>query len=118
LIFKVVIGSFAVFILPVGLFLLSRDPGDVAFGSVLLFFLVMAPGISAPMFKMLFLTSTLRDINEGVERIDRILAERIVPEPEQARTPKSFDVAFEHVGFAYGSQPSDAAALTDISRFS
>lgn len=32
-------------------------------------FLLMAPGVAAPLFKMMFLSSTLRDINEGVERI-------------------------------------------------
>ncbi|MFG0216059.1 ABC transporter transmembrane domain-containing protein, partial [Brevibacillus porteri] len=50
LVFKVILSSFAAFILPVGVFMLSQDPQNVAFASVLLFFLVMAPGVSAPMF--------------------------------------------------------------------
>ncbi|GIO91484.1 ABC transporter ATP-binding protein [Paenibacillus lactis] len=115
LIFKVILGSLAAFILPVGVFLLSRDPGSVAFASVLLFFLVMAPGISAPMFKIMFLAETIRDINEGVERIDRILAEPHVPEPEHPSRPTSFDVTFDHVFFSYGSEHADTNALADIS---
>ncbi|MBP1997081.1 ATP-binding cassette subfamily B protein [Paenibacillus eucommiae] len=117
LVFKVILGSFAVFILPVGIFLLSRDSGGVAFASVLLFFLVMAPGISAPMFKIMHLTSTLRDIGEGVERIDRIFAEKPVPEPENPKKPATFDIQFDQVSFSYGMDGEAAGneALRDIS---
>ncbi|OOC58786.1 ABC transporter ATP-binding protein [Paenibacillus ihbetae] len=115
LIFKVILGSLAAFILPVGVFLLSRDPGSIAFASVLLFFLVMAPGISAPMFKIMALAETIRDINEGVERIDRILAEPYVPEPEHSRRPTSFDVTFDRVYFSYETELAGTDALADIS---
>jgi len=115
LIFKVILGSLAAFVLPVGVFLLSRDPGSVAFASVLLFFLVMAPGVSAPMFKIMFLAETLRDIDEGAERIDRILAEEVVPEPAQPKRPNSFDVSFDGVFFSYGTELADTNVLADIS---
>lgn len=113
--FKVIISSFAVFVLPVGVILLSRDPGSVSFASVLLFFLVMAPGISAPMLKIMFLIHTLEDINEGVQRMDRILAEGLAPEPESPRRPTTFDVSFDHVSFSYKTESADGAVLTDIS---
>lgn len=113
--FKVIISSFAVFVLPVGVFLLSRDPGSVSFASVLLFFLIMAPGISAPMLKIMFLIHTLEDINEGVQRMDRILAEGLVPESESPRRPATFDVSFDHVSFSYETESADGAVLTDIS---
>ncbi|CEH28347.1 ABC transporter, ATP-binding protein [Aneurinibacillus migulanus] len=115
LIFKVILGSFAAFVLPVGVFLLSRDPDSVAFASVLLFFLVMAPGISAPMFKIMFLTSTLKDINEGVERIDRILAERPVPEPKQTKKPELYEICFDNVSFSYSTESAGGEALSDVS---
>ncbi|MDF2659084.1 MAG: transporter ATP-binding protein [Paenibacillus sp.] len=114
LMFKVILGSFAAFILPVGVFMMSREPGSVAFASVLLFFLIMAPGVSAPMFKILFLTSMLRDINEGVERIDRILAEQPVPETGKPIRPDSYDVIFDQVSFSYGGNSGGGDALTNI----
>lgn len=113
--FKVIISSFAVFVLPVGVFLLSRDPGSVSYASVLLFFLIMAPGISAPMLKIMFLIHTLEDINEGVQRMDRILAEGLVPEPESPRRPATFDVSFDHVSFSYETESADGSVLMDIS---
>ncbi|WP_312115133.1 ABC transporter ATP-binding protein [Brevibacillus reuszeri] len=113
--FKVILGSFAAFLLPVGVFLLSRDPQNVAFASVLFFFLVMAPGVSAPMFKIMFLTSTLRDIGEGVERMDRIFAETSIPEPAVSLAPQTFDVEFDRVSFAYASNGNGGEALSDVS---
>ncbi|MEC0213662.1 ABC transporter ATP-binding protein [Paenibacillus ehimensis] len=117
LIFKVILSSFAAFILPVGVFLLARDPGSVAFASVLLFFLIMAPGISAPMFKIMNISSSLRDIHEGVERIDRILAEEPVREPETPRKPTAYDLTFHNVSFSYGAEgrSSRSEALSDLS---
>ncbi|CAG5091634.1 Iron import ATP-binding/permease protein IrtA [Thermobacillus xylanilyticus] len=113
--FKVILNSLAAFILPVGVFLLNRDPGSITAASAVLFFLVMAPGIAAPMFKLMYLMENTRLINEGVERFDRILAEPPLPEPEIPRRPASFDVTFDHVFFSYGTEPTDTDALADIS---
>ncbi len=115
LIFKVIVGSFGAFVLPVGVWLFSKEPDSVAFAAVLLFFLVMAPGVAAPLFKMMFLSSTLRDISEGVERIDRILAERPVPEPASPRKPAAFDIRFDRVSFSYIGGRAGSEALSDIS---
>ncbi|MGX4585932.1 ABC transporter ATP-binding protein [Paenibacillus chitinolyticus] len=115
LIFKVILVSFAAFVLPVGVFLLSRDPGNAAFASVLLFFLVMAPGVSAPMFKIMYLMSSLRDIGEGVERIDRLLAEKPIPEPERPIKPDQYDVTFDKVSFSYEAKTGSGEALSNIS---
>lgn len=117
LIFKVILSSFAAFVLPVGVFLLQRDPGSVAFASVLLFFLVMAPGISTPMFKIMFMASSLRDINEGVERMDRILQEPVIPEPLVPKNPTTFEVSFDKVSFSYLSELDHfrSQALSELS---
>ncbi|AJS59333.1 ABC transporter ATP-binding protein [Paenibacillus sp. IHBB 10380] len=117
IIFKVIIGSFTAFVLPVGVFLLSKDPSSVAFATVLLFFLIMAPGISAPMFKLMYISSALRDINEGVERMDLIFAEKPIPEPKDPKTPSTYDVTFDHVSFSYRAEgvATRKEALTDIS---
>ncbi|BBI34306.1 ABC transporter ATP-binding protein [Cohnella abietis] len=116
LIFKVILGSFAAFILPVGVFLLSRDSGSVAFASVLLFFLIMAPGVSAPMFKIMSLTSTLRDIGEGVNRMDSIFAEKPIPEPVNAKKPATFNIRFDNVSFSYDSAQKETSseALSNV----
>ncbi|MHA6482389.1 ABC transporter ATP-binding protein [Paenibacillus sp. strain BS8-2] len=115
LLFKIVLGSIATFVLPVGVFLLSRDTDSIAFASVLLFFLIMAPGISAPMYKIMHLLSSIRDIDEGVKRIDLIFAEQPVAEAAKPQKPKQYEVTFDGVTFSYDGEGSDRKALSAVS---
>lgn len=115
-IFKGLLSSFAAFILPVGVYMISRDPNNIAFALVLLFFLIMAPGVSAPMYKMLNLASGLRDIGEGVQRIDRILGEKPMPETSSPELPAFYDVQFDQVSFSYHAEASARKeALSNVS---
>ncbi len=115
--FKVMLSSLLSFMLPVGVFLFSGKPDSMAFALVLLFYIVMAPGTAAPLYKFIYLASSLRDISEGVSRIDKIFSEIPVPEPINPKKPASFHIEFNKVGFSYDS--ADAAtrteALSDIS---
>ncbi|WP_407672250.1 ABC transporter ATP-binding protein [Paenibacillus sinensis] len=99
--FKVIVLSLATFILPVGLFLIEGQPDSVAFAATLMLFLVMAPGISAPVFKLNNMASTMNVIIEGVRRIDGIFAEEPIAEPHTPLTPSSYDVEFRDVTFSY-----------------
>ena len=68
---------------------------------VWLFFIIMGPGMASPVYKLTFLGGNTRDINEGVNRIDRILEKKPVPEPEHPQVPAAYDVEFRHVSFSY-----------------
>ncbi|MCW9133621.1 ABC transporter ATP-binding protein/permease [Bacillus paramycoides] len=102
--YKVILLSLATFILPVGLFFISGDPDNVAFAATLMFFLVLAPGISTPIFKFNSFASTLNIIIEGVRRIDEIFEEPTIQEPENYHTPSSYDVQFHNVSFSYSNK--------------
>lgn len=111
--FKVIMLSLATFILPVGLFLISRDPNNMAFAITLIFFLVLAPGISVPIFKLNTLASTLTVIVEGVKRIDNIFEEKVIKAPESYQKPSAYDIQFHNVSFSYGSK-GGVEVLKDI----
>jgi ATP-binding cassette subfamily B protein len=113
ILFKVFLGSLVTFILPVGVYLLSRNPQNIAFAVTLLFFLIMAPGVAAPVYKANYLAATLKEIEEGVARLDAILNERPVPEPANPQLPSSHTVEFRQVSFSY--QADGKPALADIS---
>ncbi|WP_371373315.1 ABC transporter ATP-binding protein [Sporomusa aerivorans] len=102
--FKTIILSLATFILPVGLFFISAVPDNMAFATTLMFFLILTPGITVPVFKLNTLASTLNTIEEGVKRIDEILAEKTIPEPETCQKPSSYEIRFHDVSFSYGGQ--------------
>jgi ATP-binding cassette subfamily B protein len=113
--FKVLIVSLASFVLPVGIFILSRDPDNIAFAAVLMLFLIFAPGIASPVIKLVMLASNFTAITEGVKRIDIMFSQAPLPEPEQGRMPESFDIQFDHVSFSYNKEEGGAEVLHDVS---
>ncbi|NCC09432.1 MAG: ABC transporter ATP-binding protein [Bacteroidia bacterium] len=115
--FTVLLNSLVTFILPIGLLLLSKDPQNITLAAVYLFFIIMGPGVVSPVYKLMYLGSGTREINEGVERIDRIFDEQPLPETTQPQYPTSYDITFNHVSFAYADsgQTTRTEALRNIS---
>ena len=99
--FTVLLGSTVTFLLPAGILLMRGDPQSLARAAVWLFFIVMGPGVASPVYKLTFLGGNTKEIDEGVARIDRILAKAPVPEPACPEVPRSYDVEFRHVSFSY-----------------
>lgn len=115
--FTVILNSFLTFILPVGLLMLSHDPGNNALALVYLFFIIMVPGASVPLYKFTLLASGTREIFEGVERLDRIYSEEPVKETTSPRFPKGHNITFKNVSFAYENkaEATRVDALSNIS---
>lgn len=112
ILFKVVLGSLVSFVLPLGVLLLSKNPDSIDFATALLFFLVMGPAIAAPMYKANNLGAQFQEITEGVNRIDAILCEKPIDEPDssQASIPDRFDIEFDEVSFAYSGEAPNAVS--------
>ncbi|WP_353094908.1 ABC transporter ATP-binding protein [Tissierella praeacuta] len=115
-VFTVVLNSFLTFILPVGLLIMSGDPNNMSFALVYLFFIIMIPGVSSPLYKLTLLASGTREIFEGVSRIDDIYAEEPIKETLEPKHPHGHDITFENVSFAYENkaEATRVEALADI----
>jgi ATP-binding cassette subfamily B protein len=115
--FLVLLTSVATFIMPVGVFLLSGDPSNMSFALTLVLFLIVAPGISVSVLKLLHLAGNMRMISEGVTRMDEIFAEQPTPEPDEPKEPVNYDIVFANVRFAYDNveESKRIEALSDIS---
>ena len=100
-VFRVLVLSLGTFILAVGIFFFFGDPQNMAFAVTLLFFLIFAPGISAPVFKFNNLGYSMTNITEGVSRIDEVISEPPVEEPAQSRQPEGYGISFKDVFFSY-----------------
>lgn len=98
---EVLILSLVTFIVPVGLLLYLRNPESVSFAVTFIFFLVLGPAASTPFLKMRNFSESMNLIGESVGRIDAVLDEEELPEPEHGKVPASHDIAFENVSFAY-----------------
>ena len=113
--FKVILGSTPAFLLPVGAYLLSRSNGTGTVALEVLFFLIVAPGLAAPVYKLMHFAGTLRDISEGVARIDAVFARQPLLEHPNPERPVEFSVQFDEVVFSYGLQPGGRPALDRVS---
>lgn len=115
--FTVLLNSTVTFILPMGILLMQASPQSLSLAVVWLFFIIMGPGMASPVYKLTFLGGNTRDIDEGVNRIDRILEKKPVPEPEHPQVPAAYDVEFRHVSFSYDNteQGTRTEALRDVS---
>ncbi len=117
ILFTVLLNSIVTFIIPVGLLLVSGRPHDIALAAVWLFFIVMGPGVTSPVYKLMFLGGGTREIDEGVKRLDRILDEQPVPETVSPQIPRSYNIEFRNVTFSYENkqQATRTEALRGIS---
>lgn len=115
--FTVLLNSMVMFILPMGILLMQASPQSLSLAVVWLFFIIMGPGMASPVYKLTFLGGNTRDIDEGVNRIDRILENKPVPEPVHPQVPAAYDVEFRHVSFSYENteQGTRTEALRDVS---
>lgn len=95
---------------------IESDEQNLALAAVYLFFIIMGPGVASPIYKLMFLGSGTREIDEGVERIDRIFAEPPVPEAQTPQVPAGYDIEFRKVSFAYENkaETTRTEALRDI----
>ena len=100
-VFMVLLNSIVTFILPVGLLILSGQPQNIAFAAVYLFFIILGPGVATPIYKLTFLGSSTKEIDEGVPRLDRIFSEKTMPESLNPQKPHGYDITFTDVSFAY-----------------
>lgn len=116
-IFFVILTSILAFITPVAVFLISRQPDNQALALTIIIFLILAPGLSVPVLKLVHLGGTLRQITEGTSRIDEIFDEKPVPEPAVPALPASHSVTFDNVSFSYISEDEarQTRALSNIS---
>mgnify|MGYP002557093222 FL=1 len=100
-VFMVLLNSIVTFILPVGLLILSGQPQNIAFAAVYLFFIILGPGVATPIYKLTFLGSSTKEIDEGITRLDRIFSEKTMPESLNPQKPHGYDITFTDVSFAY-----------------
>jgi ATP-binding cassette subfamily B protein len=80
----------------------------------LLPFALVAPGLSAPLLLLHYLTHDLNAATGAAQRVHALLRTPVLaqPAPAQRQAPAGFEVRFEQVGYAYGGQDN---VLADIS---
>ncbi|MFS0855973.1 ABC transporter ATP-binding protein [Paenibacillus taichungensis] len=106
--FFIIIISLVTFIVPIGILLSSENAGNQSFAITFILFLIITPSLSAPLLKLMYLGSGMREIVEGQNRIKAVFAESVVQEPLSPQVPDTYEVAFRQVSFAYEQKESQA----------
>jgi ATP-binding cassette subfamily B protein len=108
--FLTAISSSLLLIIPVATFLLTLYPYDQYIPMVLLF-LIVGGGMFFPLLKLMTVSSKIKEIGIGMERIDGILDREEMMEVSLGKHPADASIAFEEVSFAY----EDDITLSDVS---
>lgn len=96
-------------VLALGLYLYFRQGVSLP---TLLLFLILGIGYMRPLFVMSNMVMQLQLIEQGVQQIDAILTQPILPEGKTSEQPQNHDICFDQVSFAY---EADRYVLEDIS---
>ncbi|SHO53644.1 ABC transporter ATP-binding protein [Anaerocolumna xylanovorans] len=111
--FITVVNNVYLFLVPVGILLSQRTKDYTSYAGTFIFYLVFVPSIAAILTKIMYVTTNGMQIMGGVERMDKVLSQPPLPQPEQGGRIKSYDIEFKHVSFAYTDQ--ETMALSDVS---
>ena len=105
--FLTILSSSLLLITPVATILLIQSPSYETFvPTVFLFFILGGGGMYFPMFKLMWVSGFLMQVNAGVARIDDIIINSPgIPEPENPRMPQDASVEFKNVTFSYDTNP-------------
>lgn len=110
--FRMFVLSVATFLVPVGLLIYLKDPDSISFVAAFIFFLVVGPAVTAPVLKLRNFSENMNVITEGVNRLDAVLDEKAVSEPEHSAMVSGYDITFENVSFSYDGKQQ---TLHDVS---
>ena len=106
--FTTITNNIYLFMIPVGIFVGLNTTDYTSFAVVFIFYLIFVPSISTIMMKIMYVTSGVMQITGGVERMDDVLHEPHLPQPENPKRTNAHDIALDNVSFSYRGQEADA----------
>ena len=102
--FTVTLNGTFVLLIPVAMFILSGVSGQAAYENAVLDFLfysLFTPVCATMMNRIMFASEQLMAAKSAVSRVDEILQEQPLKEPEQPLIPADASIVFSDVSFAY-----------------
>ena len=102
--FTVTLNGTFVLLIPVAMFILSGVSGQAAYENVVmdfLFYSLFTPVCATMMNRIMFASEQLMAAKSAVSRVDEILQEKPLKEPEHPLIPADASIVFSDVSFAY-----------------
>lgn len=112
--FVTLINNIYLFLIPVGI-LIGKNTSDYrTFATKMIFYLIFVPAIAGILMKVMYVNSNSMRILNGVEAMDKILAEPEIKQPLVSEQVDSYQVEFQNVSFHY-DKSLDSLALNGVS---
>ena len=111
--FTTVLNGTFLLLIPAGLLLVSRASDGWAVLLDLIFYLLFAPACALMMSRIMYASEALMQAGEAVRKLDEIMAQQPLPEPEHPKVPQSSSIQFQQVCFTYPGM--DRPALRQVS---
>lgn len=114
--FHVTLNGTFILLVPAAAMLLSAAKGQTAYQDMFLDFLfysLFTPVCTTMMYRIMFASEQLMAAKNAVRRIDTVLQEKPLAEPDAPQKPKDASVIFKDVSFAYPG--SEQKALDHVS---
>jgi ATP-binding cassette subfamily B protein len=118
--FMTVINHVYLFLVPVILLISGNISDYPSFALAAVFYLLFSVSIPLPFTKLMYVSQLGKQVADGIERMDRILAVPPLAEASSPKTVSSYSVVFENVCFAYsalsaGETDQETPALSGMS---
>ena len=112
--FVTLVNNIYLFLLPVGI-LIGKNASDYrSFASTMIFYMIFVPAVAGILMKVMYVNSNSMRILNGVEAMDRMLAEPEMPQPVVSERVDRFQVEFKNVSFHY-DKSKETLALNKVS---
>lgn len=110
--YTTLITSVALFVMPLGVFLISNDSSNRSLTLTVMLAIILASGTNAPFMKLMYAASTFSNVNEGVKRLDAMFEVGVIEERNTVQEFENTYIEFDHVVFSY---VKDAPVIHDVS---
>lgn len=111
--FTTLINHIYLFILPVGILVGMNTTDFTGFAGSMIFYMIFVPSIAGTLMKVMYVNSSSMRILNGVEAMDNLLAEPVLPQPAQPKEVDSYGVEFCDVTFMYDKN-KETEALSGV----
>lgn len=112
--FVTLVNNIYLFVVPVGILIGMGTGNYTEFAGTFVFYLLFVPAIASVLMKVMYVNSSSMRIINGVEAMDKLLAEPELPQPQRPKTVSSYDVQFKDVTFSY-DKDKEVEALSEVS---
>ena len=99
--FTTVLNGTFLLLIPAGMLLTARSADGWTALLNLIFYILFAPACGGMMNRIMYSTQALMQADEAVRKLDQILDEKPLPEPEHPQTPQDNGLEFRGVTFTY-----------------